>query len=183
MKYRGNLITCSSCKYSPQFKIGDKIEYEGCKNLDHHKLRLYTKIFSGYSGSIHSCHICNKYTPAEWDISGQNEWTDIDDYIDFMQNEYYRYGDKVKCIKTTKTGSVIICIGGYDCYGEIHYIISLYDWLKGEWLKNDKIKYLYKKKVIRTSKGKPKTTELISNSGVDDLRKYLETNHCDYLLV
>lgn len=183
--YQGDRITCNDCEYCPKSYIqNNEFKWTPCRNLDHDKLRLYTKLFNGYDGAIETCNICNKYKPAKWNISVQNEWKGLDKYIEYLDKEYYDTPSFLNYnkIKDTTSGGITICIGRYDCYGEIHYNISLYDWITGEWFKNNQIKYLYKRKVIRTKGGKPKTTEIISKKGIDDLENYLKDGNCEYLL-
>ncbi|BAO05019.1 integrase core domain protein [Clostridium botulinum B str. Osaka05] len=185
MAYQGNRIGCNECEYCPKIYIEDnKMKWTSCKNLDHNKLRLYTQIFNGYDGSIRTCNICDKYKPAKWDKSGQNEWKGINAYIEYLDKEYYNTPSFLSYnkIRDTSIGGVTICIGKYDCYGEIQYNITLYDWITGSWFKNNQIKYPYKRKVVRTKSGKPKTTEIIDKKGIDNLENYFKNDNCEYLL-
>lgn len=179
LKYQGNRLFCNECNHCPKSEIiNGETKYSLCPNLDHNKVRLYTKIFGGYDQSLRGCNICRYYEPALWNVSSQREYKGVEAYIEYLEKEYYDLYD----IRNSTVGSITICIGGYDCYGEIHYNISLYDWVSGSWFKDNKIKYLRKYKVTRTKGGRPTKTEFISKDGVDDLSKYVQYGVCDYLL-
>ena len=154
-KYEGNIKHCSECKYCTDFSfIDDKKVYRPCKMIDHNKIRLYTHIFGGYECSKRMCPICKYFEPAIWDLSAQNSWKGIEPYIEFLEGDVYRQ-------------YVLLCVGKYDCYGEYQYRVRLLDWLTGEAIQGNKIKYRSKWKVIRYPSGKPKKAELIELNGVE----------------
>ncbi|MGL5331027.1 MAG: hypothetical protein ACRDD7_17325 [Peptostreptococcaceae bacterium] len=176
IKYKGNRCNCKECEYCPKPYIEDnKMKYTACKNLDHSNLRFYPHIFNGYDGALRARNICDKFVPAKWNISGQNEWLGIEEYYKFMNQIYYSTPSFVDYnkIKDTTTGGVTICVGGFDVYGEYQYNVTLHDWMTGEWLKDNKIKYLLKREVIRTPQGKPKKSVVVDRNGIEDISKYL----------
>lgn len=172
LAYEGCRLSCNDCLYRPHSKIEeDKIIYNSCPMIDHKNIRLYTKIFGGYNASIMNCHICKYYKPAKWNLSGQKEWKGIEAYIEYMDIEYYYTPNFLEYNKLRDIQYVTLCTGGYDVYGEFQYHVSLYDWLTGDAVKNDCIKYRSKYKVIRTPKGKPKQLEKINGFGIDKIAK------------
>ena len=122
--------------------------------IDHNKIRLYTRLFGGYEYSKRICPICKYFEPAIWNISAQNSWKGIEPYIEFLEGDVYRQ-------------YILLCVGKYDCYGEYQYRVRLLDWLTGEAIQGNKIKYRSKWKVIRYPSGKPKKAELIELNGVE----------------
>lgn len=154
-------MNCNECLYRPDFKIvNHEFEYRPCKMIDHKTIRLYTKLFGGYDDSIYSCPICYHYKPAKWDTSSRQEWNGIDAYIEYLEKDVNRQ-------------YVTLCVGGYDCYGEYQFKVSLLDWLRGDAVKENKIKYKSKYKVLRTPGGKPTKTEFIDSNGIEDISKII----------
>ena len=96
--------------------------------IDHNKIRLYTCLFGGYEYSKRMCPICKYFEPAIWNISAQNSWKGIEPYIEFLEGDVYRQ-------------YILLCVGKYDCYGEYQYRVRLLDWLTGEAIQGNKIKY------------------------------------------
>lgn len=183
LEYQGNRICCNECLYRPRTTKEDVTKYTPCKMIDHDRFRLYKTIFNGYEGSIATTNICCHYEPTKWNISGQREWKGVDAYIEFLDKYFYhtpKFLDYNK-IRDTTTGGVTICIGGFDTYGELQYQVSLYDWITGNWFKDNRIKYITKRGVLRTPSGRPNKLKTLSYHNIDDLTEFLETDKCDYL--
>ena len=171
LEYQGNKLNCTECIHRPRMTKEDVTKYIPCKMIDHNRFRLYKSIFNGYEGSISTTNICCHYEPAKWNISGQREWRGIDAYIEFLDKYFYHTPEFLKYnkIKDTTVGGVTICIGEFDTYGELQYQVSLYDWITGNWFKDNQIKYIVKREVMRTPNGKAKKLKTLSLNGVDDL--------------
>lgn len=168
-EYTGNRLNCNECKFCPKMNLADdNKKYTSCKLIDHNKIRLYTKLFNGYDGSIRGSDICKYYEPASWNLSSQKEYKGIDIYIEFMI-DWHGTIERLKNIIY-----VTLCVGGIDCYGEFQYHVGLYDWLTANFLNDNKLKYISKYKVERTPSGKPKGKVLIDKNGIDDISQFLK---------
>ncbi|MGL5380402.1 hypothetical protein [Clostridium sp.] len=157
--YEGNRLFCGTCKHVSRSMIENgKEKYTKCKNIDHDKIKLYPKIYGGYSESIRNCEICGHYEPKEY-IKNPS-FKNMEEYIDFMENEWYDTTEYYKSkgiskFKDCKWVSLII--------EDIWIEVSLYDWMSNSWICEDTIKYIGLYKIKRDSKGKMKSRKAIDN--------------------
>ncbi len=167
MSYNGNRIMCNECKYCPKlyFENGKK-KYTACKMIDHDNIRFLESPFSGYEFAKED--ICHYYEPAKWDISGQKEWTNMEDYIEFLSNEFptpkFLIEEGKSKIKDIITIPLVVGTKD-DRWGDYVYYVSLYDWLKGDAIKDGSVKFKKKFKVVRTKTGKASKKELVAVNG------------------
>lgn len=173
MKYEGCRIKCRECKFCPKiyFDENNKMKYKGCKMIDHDSIKLLAGVFSGYEPENED--ICRYYEPAEWNISGKQSWTGIEDYIEFLDKDYYITPSFLIKEGKSKIRDIItipLVVGtDIDRWGDYVYHVSLYDWLTGEAVKDSVIKYRRKYEVIRTKNKKAKTKKLIEINGKDKI--------------
>ncbi len=168
MCYKGNRLMCNECRYCPKFYYENgKKKYKPCKMIDHNKIRFLASVFNGYA--LEREDICRYYEPAEWGVSGKKEWVGIEEYIKYMDEEYYVTPKFLKEEGKSKIKDIItipLVVGTQqDRWGDYVYYVSLYDWFTGEAIKGDVIKYKKKFKVIRSKTGKASKRELVAVDG------------------
>lgn len=157
--YEGNHLFCSSCRFKPEHIVNKgRDEYTSCKAIDHRNIKLYPKIYGGYSESIRLCEICGHYEPETW--IKKSSFKNIAEYIEFMDLEWYQtskhYENKgINKIRHCRHISLII--------GNIWLEVPLYDWMNNSWNTSKGIKYIRKYKISRKSNGSMKSKIRIDN--------------------
>ena len=169
--YEGNKLGCGDCKFCPDQVIENgKIKILPCPTIDHSSIRLLKPLFNTAFDGVHHNNICNKFEPANWNLSVQNSWRGIEAYIEYMDKEYYDTPSFLEYNKLRDVMYVSLVTGeDIDRWGEYKYEVSLYEWLTGVAIKDGVIKYRYKYKIIRTPSGHPKGTEKISEFGEEKI--------------
>lgn len=159
MSYKGNRLFCSQCKYYSKEEIinGQSIR-KSCKNIDHNIIQLRPSIFGGYEESYRLTDICNYYKPKAY-IKNSN-YTNIDSYIYFLENDFY---ETPKCYKLKGLSTIrhFRTITLRILKEDLEIQVPLYDWLKGTWKIDNKIKYKSIYKLIKNKNGLYKKRKLI----------------------
>lgn len=148
--YEGNKLNCKSCEFVSNFKIIKGIKkYSACKNIDHDKIKLYRRIFSGYEDSLNSCCICKYYKPKKY--IKNSKFKNIEEYIEFLDLELYQTSEyyKIKGLNTLKHFKSIAVI-----IDNLWIDIPMYDWINDTWKTDNKIKYIRLFEIKINSDGK-----------------------------
>lgn len=140
-KYNGLRKFCGGCKY-----------YNNCRMIDHDKIKLYKSYFKTYESIKNNCDICCYYEPANWDLTSQQNWTDIQDYTEWLDKEFY---------PTLHEGESKLDYAVRKCliYNNDEFIVSLRNWLDGTAVKENKINYIFwyktkgKKRILYNESG------------------------------
>ena len=141
----GRVLTCSSCKYCSHIKKDNVEEYEPCPMIDHNEVKLYTKIFSGYKGSIETCPICSHFEPRKSCVWLSDIWDGIDEYIEELRE--FEYNSDNIPYDRLKDVAYITLVKNEEGI-EYHYHVSLYDWMTDNVFDEDgNINYMYKYKI------------------------------------
>ena len=149
MTYNGKRLVCKDCKFCPKtyFDKNNKIKYRACKMLNNNTI----KKLQGFNYcSIEKEDICRHYEPAKWNDFSKENWTNIEDYIEFLDKEYYITPSFLKLEGKSKIKDIMTIPLTVEADEEYIYHVSLYDWLTGEAVKNNVIKYKRKYEVKKT---------------------------------
>jgi hypothetical protein len=147
--YQGNRLVCGKCKYFPydiEIKNNTIIYHSNCKMIDHNKIKLFKRFFLTYGSTMGRNNICYYYEPALWNKSGQKEWTNIRDYIEWLDKEFYPQPPHIKGSKLDYEMKV------YLIYNNNEYVVSLKSWLDGTAIKDNKINYIFWYKINKNKR-------------------------------
>lgn len=172
MTYKGKRLACENCKFCPKtcFDENNMIKTKGCKMLNNNSV----KKLKGFNYcSIEKEDICKYYEPSEKDESIKQNWTGIEDYIEFLDKEYYTTPSFLKLEGKTKIKDIMTIPLIVKTDEEYIYHVSLYDWLTGEAIKNNVIKYKRKYEVKKTKNKKSIPKRLIDINGKDEIKSNL----------
>ena len=170
MSYKGNRLFCSQCKYySKEEIINGQSTRKSCKNIDHNIIQLRPSIFGGYEESYRLTDICNYYKPKAY-IKNSN-YTNIDSYIYFLENDFY---ETPKCYKLKGLFTIrhFRTITLRILKEDLEIQVPLYDWLKGTWKIDNKIKYKSIYKLIKNKNGLYKKRKLIDHKEFNEFGWY-----------